>query len=329
MPHMRILVIGGMQFMGREMVRRLTARGHEVTVLHRQDRHDLGPEVRNLQADRSDLAKVSALVSQGRFDAVFDTAYDWQKGTPAEHVEAAARSCGDQLQRYVFMSSIAVYEPGLNHLESGPLAPEDSANPYQRHKVTAERALFRMHAETGFPVATFRPPFVHGPRQPFYREQFFWDRLLDGRPIILPDGGQAAMPWVYVSDVAEACVRAMEVPEAAGEAFNIGHVEQTTQRSFVELLARVAGVEATLVAVSREKIAAAGGQFAGSQNLYFGEYLDLPPYSANLEKAHRLLGTTPTPFEAALRHGFDWYRTQPRRPIDCTLENRLLAPQAR
>lgn len=80
-------------------------------------------------------------------------------------------------------------------------------------------ALFGLHAETGFPVTTFRPPFVHGPRPPFYREQFFWDRLRDGRPIILPDGGDAPMPWVFVSDLAEASVRAIEVPEAAGEAF--------------------------------------------------------------------------------------------------------------
>jgi nucleoside-diphosphate-sugar epimerase len=323
---MRILVIGGTQFIGREIVRHLTERAHEVTVLHRKERHDLGAEVRNLQADRGDLATVSALISQGRFDVVFDIAYDWQKGTPAEHVEAAARSCGDQLQRYVFMSSIAAYEPGLDLRESGPLAPDDSPNPYVRHKVTAERMLFRMHAETGFPVATFRPPFVHGPRQPFYREQFFWDRLLDGRPIILPDGGSGVMSWVYVSDLAEACVRAMEVPEAAGEAFNVGHVERTTQRSFVELLARVAGVEPTLVPVARDKIAAAGGQFAGPKDLYFGEYLDLPPYSANLDKARRLLGTTPTPIEAAFRQGFDWYRTQPRRPIDYEVEDRILAP---
>ena len=127
------------------------------------------------------------------------------------------------------------------------------------------------------------------------------------------------------SDVADACVRALEVPEAAGEAFNLGHVERLTQRAFVELLARVAGVEATLVPVGRDQIAAAGGQFAGSVNLYFGEYLDLPPYTVNVAKALRVLGATPTPIEAAFRDGFKWYQTQPRRPVDYTLEDRLLA----
>ena len=193
---MHILVIGGTAFMGPEIVRRLVTRGHDVSILHRRDRHDLGPDVRNLQADRGNLSAVSALLARERFEAVFDLAYDWQKGTPAGHVEAAARSCGDRLHRYVFMSSIAVYPPGLDRRESDALAPEGTPNAYVQHKVGAEHLLFRMHAASGFPVTTFRPPFVHGPHQPFYREQFFWDRLLDKRPIILPDGGGGAMPWV-------------------------------------------------------------------------------------------------------------------------------------
>jgi len=321
---MRTLVIGGTQFMGRGVVERLVARGHEVAVLHRRDHHDLGAEVRNLQADRGDLAGVSAILRRERFDAVVDMAYDWQTGTPASHVEAAARSCGDQLQRYVFMSSIAAYGPGLDRRESDPLAPDDDPNPYVQHKASAERLLFRMHQESGFPVVSFRPPFVHGPRQPFYREPFFWDRLHDGRAIVLPDGGEAPMQWAYVADVADGCVRAIEVPEAAGQAFNIAHIERTTQRAFVEALARIAGVEPTFVAVARQAIAAAGGQLVGD-HLYFGEYLDLPPHTERVDKAIELLGIRPTPFEAALRDGYAWYRSQPRRPTDYAFEDRLIA----
>ncbi|HUE89867.1 MAG TPA: NAD-dependent epimerase/dehydratase family protein [Vicinamibacterales bacterium] len=321
---MRILVIGGTLFIGREVVRRLAGRGHEVAVLHRRDHHDLGPEIRNLQADRSDLPTLSRILREERFDAVFDSAYDWQTGTTARHVDAAARSCGDGLHRYVFISSIAAYGPGIDHQEDEPLVPDDYPDPYAQHKASSERALFRLHAESGFPVTTFRPPFVHGPRQPFYREQFFWDRLLDGRPIILPDGGEGAMQWVSVSDLAEAGVRAIEVPEAAGEAFNIAHVEPHTQRSFVETLARVAGVAPTFAPMPRATIQAAGGHpFVG--NLYFGEYLDLPPHTSVVDKAERVLGVTPTSLETALGAGFAWYQTQPRRELDYTFEDRLLA----
>lgn len=328
MKRLRAVVIGGTQFIGRELVEALLRHGHEVAVLHRRDHHDLGPRVRNLQADRADLDRVRALLRAERFDAVFDLAYDWERGTTPEQVEASAQACGVDLTRYVFMSSIAVYGPGLDHREEAPLVPDDVPNPYARHKAGAERRLFRMHAETGFPVTTFRPPFVHGPRQPFYREQFFWDRLLDGRPIILPDGGGAHSQWAFASDVAEACVRAIEMPAAAGEAFNIAHTEVITQRDLVELLADVAGVVPTMAAVPRRTIEAAGGQMVGA-NLYFGEFLDPPPHTEAVGKASRVLSFAPTPFVEALRAGFAWYRTQPRRTIDYSFENQLLTNGSR
>jgi 2'-hydroxyisoflavone reductase len=322
---MRILVIGGTQFMGRETVGRLLAHDHEVSVLHRRDHNDFGEGVvRSLKADRGDLEAVARILGSEPFEAVLDFAYDWEKGTTADQVEAAARSCGDALGRYVFISSVAAYGEGLDRHEDAPLAPDDYPMPYVQHKARAERALFAMHRESGFPVTTFRPPFVHGPRQPFYREQFFWDRMLDGRPIILPDGGDAMMQWVYVSDVAEACVRAIEVPEAAGEAFNLGHREPTSQRGFVEALARAAGVEPTLVPIPRSTIHAAGGQVMG-ENLYFGEVLDMQPLTSVVDKATRVLGLEPTPLDEALRAGFAWYREQPRRKVDYAFEDRLLA----
>ena len=74
---MRALVIGGTQFMGRGIVERLLERGHEVAILHRGDRHDLGPAVRNLQADRNDRAAIATRLRQERFDVIFDLAYDW------------------------------------------------------------------------------------------------------------------------------------------------------------------------------------------------------------------------------------------------------------
>ena len=321
---MRVLVIGGTVFIGREIVMRLAQRGHDVTILHRRDHHDLGPGIHNEQADRADLPAVTRVLREGRFDAVFDVAYDWQKGTTADQIEAAARSCGDRLQRYVFMSSIAAYGPGLNHKESDLLVPDDIPNPYAQHKATSERALFRLHAESGFPVTTFRPPFVHGPRQPFYREQFFWDRLRDGRPIVLPDGGDSPIQWVLVSDLAEACIRATEVAAAAGEAFNIAHLEPLTQRTFVEALARAAGVTPKFAPIPRAAIREAGGHaFAG--NLYFGEYLDLPPHTSVIEKAPRVLGVTPAKLQDALAQSFAWYRAQPRRQVDYAFEDRLLA----
>jgi nucleoside-diphosphate-sugar epimerase len=143
---MRVLIIGGIQFMGRAIVRKLAGQGHEVTVLHRRPTHGLGDDILNLQADRGDIETVTALLRRERFDVVFDVAYDFATGTTAEQVLAAARAAAPGLRRYVFMSSGAAYGPGTDWRESDDVAPDDFPEPYMRNKASTERALFRLHA---------------------------------------------------------------------------------------------------------------------------------------------------------------------------------------
>ena len=206
---------------------------------------------------------------------VFDLAYDWGKGTTAADVLAAARNSGDRLTRYGFMSSIAGYGRGLNRRESYSRRQTTRRILYAQHKASTERALFRLHETSGFPVTTFRPPFVHGPRQPLRSEQFFCDRLLDGRPIILPEDGESPMQWAFVEDLAEACVRSIEVPRRWGRRSTWGTWRRRRSEGSSRRWGwRTVGREPKFVTLPREKIHAAGGDiFKG--NLYFGEYLDL------------------------------------------------------
>ena len=192
---MRVLVIGGTLFIGKALVTALLKAGHEVTVLHRKNRHKLGKKVRNLVADRNDPAAVEAAVAGHRFDVVFDNVYDWERGTTADQVLATARAVSQGLSRYVFMSSVAAYGDGLNHQEGDALAPDHHVDAYVRNKAMSERALFRLHQRSGLPVVTLRPPFVYGPGNPYYREQFFWDRLRDKKPWILPGDGRRLMQF--------------------------------------------------------------------------------------------------------------------------------------
>ena len=99
----------------------LLKEGHDVAVLHRKPKHDLGRKVENLMADRNDAAALSEALRGRRFDVVFDNVYDFERGTTAAQVEATVRACGDRvIPRYIFMSSVAAYGDGLNHKESDP-----------------------------------------------------------------------------------------------------------------------------------------------------------------------------------------------------------------
>jgi len=316
---MRVLVIGGTLFIGRLLVRRLLEQRHQVAVLHRSEKHEFGGEVENLTADRNDPESVRHALAGHSFDAVFDNVYDWERGTTAEQVVATARACGDGLQRYVFMSSIGAYEERLDRREEDPLWA-DSPIPYCRNKARSEHALFCLHQEEGFPVVTLRPPFIYGPDNPFYREQFFWDRMRDDRPIIIPGDGQRLMQFVHVKDLVWACLQVLEEPQATGEAFNIADPEPLTQVELMKAFGRAAGVVPQLVQVPRERI-----ETAVQDGLYFGEMFDLAPITEITDKAERLLGFHATDFEAGLRETYDWYLEQPRRTgIDYGLENSLL-----
>ena len=323
---MRALVIGGTLFIGRRLVERLLKEGHGVAVLHRRKAEHLPAQVEQLLADRNDNEAVRRAVAGRRFDVVFDNVYDWERGTTAEQVAATARILGDGLRRYVFMSSVAAYGEGLDHAEEDPLAPDDHPIAYVRHKAASERALFRLCRECGLPVVTLRPPFVYGPGNPFYREAFFWDRLEQGRPIIVPGDGSRLMQFVFVEDLVWTCLRAAVEPAAVGEAFNVAHERPVTQTELVLALARAAQKQAKLVYVNRERIEAAGGSVMGPEKLYFGVYFDVPPITERVEKATRLLGFTPTDWEAALRKTYEWYRTHHvRQPQDYSFEDSLIA----
>jgi nucleoside-diphosphate-sugar epimerase len=325
---MKVLVIGGTMFIGRLLVAELLKAGHEITVMHRKPKHDFGRRVQNLMADRNDAASVREALRFTSFQAVFDNVYDWERGTTAAQVEGTAQAVmaasGERLTRYIFMSSIAAYGDGLNHHDGDPLAPDDHAEAYVRNKAMSERMLFRMHQKTGLPVVTLRPPFIYGPGNPFYREAFFWDRLRDGRPIILPGDGHRLMQFVYIKDLVRACVRAMEEPAAEGEAFNVANDRPITQAEFVQAVVAAAGKKPNIVRVPRERIAEAGGDPMGQPG-YFGVYLDVPPITSVVVKAKRILGFQPTPFEAGLKETYRWYsRNVKKSRIDYSFEDRLV-----
>lgn len=326
----RILVIGGTQFIGRLLVEKLAAAGHEIYVLHRKDRHPFPKRVHNLVADRNDAAAVRKAVGSIRFDAVYDFAYDWEHGTTGPQVEATAQIFDGKIGRYVYMSSVAAYGDGLNHHEGDALAPDDHPNPYCRNKAMSERGLFRLHQRTGFPIVTLRPPFVYGPGNPFYREAFFWDRYRVGRPVIMPSEGHRLMQFIYVQDLVDVAIRVIESRNTAGHAFNISNARPVTQHELLADLARVAGVkEPELISVPRDVIYRAGGQVFGTEKLYFGDYFDVPAITQIITKAQRMLTFKPTDFEEGLRLTYRHYVAKRAFPKpDFTFENELFSRAA-
>jgi 2'-hydroxyisoflavone reductase len=322
---LKVLVIGGTLFIGRLLVKELLKAGHDVSILHRRNKHDLGKRVANISADRNNPDALKAALAGKHFDIVYDNAYDWEHGTTAAQVEATARACGDRLQRYVFMSSVAAYGDGLNHHEGDALAPDDHPESYVRNKAMSERSLFRMHQRNGFPVVTLRPPYIYGPGNPFYREAFFWDRIRENRAVILPGDGRRLMQFVNVKDVVTACLKVIEVEDVGGHAFNIANARPLTQLEAVEAFATAAGRDAKFVRIPRDRILRAGGHPMGPK-LYFGVYLDMPAITVVVNKAQRMLKFKPIDFATGLKETYRWYLRNNKFPKpDLAFEDGLIA----
>jgi 2'-hydroxyisoflavone reductase len=319
----RVLVIGGTLFIGRALVDELLQRGDDVVIMHRGKGTPFGERVGEIRCDRNDVAAVRTALGGERFDVVYDNVYDWERGTTAEQVSAAAVAASGGLRRYVFTSSVAAYPPGGEYDERAPLVPSDYPNPYGAQKAESERALFELHRRQGVPVTTLRPAFIYGPHNPFDREAFFWDRLRAGRPIIIPEDGSRTMQWVHVRDVALAAVLAATQDVGVGHAYNLASYPPITQIEFVELLATIAGRDAHVVYVSREQIERAGGQLFAPP-LYFGVYLDIPPITARVDRVRAELGLELTPLEEGLQETYRWYEQQRRPEPDFSWEDRLL-----
>jgi nucleoside-diphosphate-sugar epimerase len=324
----RVLVIGGTQFIGRAIVDQLLARGDDVTIMHRGARTPFADRVREIRCDRNDSRAVEAALAGRPFDVVYDNVYDWQRGTTAEQVTAAARTTRGGLRRYVFMSSVAVYPSGGPYDEAAALVPSSDPNVYAQQKADSERALFTLHEREGLPVTTLRPAFVYGPHNPFPRESFFWDRIRADRPIIIPEDGSRTMQWVHADDIATAALRAADDDAANGRAYNLASYPPISQRDFVELLAHVAGKTAKLVYIPRSTLEQAGGQLSAPP-LYFGAYLDVPPITVLPDRVRSELGVALRPLEDGLRATFQWYREQPQPQPDFAWEDRLLALRLR
>jgi len=293
---MRILVLGGTQFLGRHTVDAALARGHEVTMFNRgQTRPELFPDVEKLRGDRDgDLDAV-----RGReFDAVVDTS-----GYVPRIVGETIDALGD-VGHYTFVSSISVYaDASTPPTESSPVAElteptEEWREAYGELKADCEDVVRERFANAFIP----RPGLIVGPWDPTGRFTYWPERFADGGRVLAPAPPDADAQVIDARDLADWIVRAAE----SGLAGTYNAVDRPVPRSIlVETCQRVAGVDADVVWVD--------GAFLAEHEV--GEWMELPLWLIDPAYAGMLsvdpsaafaAGLQPRPFEETVRDTLDW-----------------------
>jgi dTDP-L-rhamnose 4-epimerase len=126
--------------------------------------------------------------------------------------------------------------------------PPSFSSIYALSKYDQERMALMIGRAYQIPTVALRFFNVYGIRQALSNPYtgvlaIFASRLLNNRPPLIFEDGRQRRDFVSVRDVARACRLALEVPEAAGEAFNIGSGRQYTVRQIAERMAATLGKE--------------------------------------------------------------------------------------
>ncbi len=198
---MRILVLGGTQFVGRAFVEAALAAGDEPTLFHRgRTNPGIFPEVEHVIGDRDGGLDVLG----GRtWDACVDVS-----GYVPRLVGDAATALHDRVERYVLVSTISVYDGlAVPRDENGPLktledeATEDiGGDTYGGLKVLCERVVTEVYGERGTIV---RPGYVIGPYDHTGRFPWWAHRAARGGEMIVPATLARAFQAIDTRDLAE------------------------------------------------------------------------------------------------------------------------------
>ena len=256
LEHMRVLVIGGTEFIGRRTVELLTDRGDDVLVVHRGQSEPDPQRGTHLHVDRAHFASRKAAVTDFSPQAVVDT-----MALTAADVDAVLPHLPDV--PIVLLSSMDVYEAWANILAEGPATvavPFDEDGPLRtnrypyrgRHAGTLDD-YDKLDVEPAYLArqgSALRLGMVYGPHDTQRREEPVLRRVRAGRRRIPVGPGNLLLPRLHVDDAASAVLAALDRPEqAAGHAFNIAESRTYPVNAWIRAVLQAAGHEAELVHV--------------------------------------------------------------------------------
>ena len=300
------MVFGGCGFLGQSLVRRLTARGINVTSVDRDPRGRLdGLGITSLQipAGNSEF-ELADLMADEPVDVAFSLiGTGLVPRSVAAPLEDLANNVGsllgllevirrlDHPPLVVYLSSAAVYgsAQAIPMTEGHPRRPE---SPYGVSKATGEDYLRLYNTLYGIPAMSVRPFSIYGPGQ---RKLVIYDllrRLIAGEdPLVVNAAPEITRDFVFVEDVAETIVRLAERAPADAHAYNACSGHGTSLGELVALLVRLALPDTSVV-------------FSGTTRLG-----DPTHWVGSRVLTAAISGVEPTPLDDGLRRTAAWMRS--------------------
>jgi len=242
----RIGITGATGFVGCRLAERLTMSGEYEVVspvrrfsgsglarLARLDVQIVQADLLNRTALRRAFEGCAAVVhcAYGRSGSADERFRVTVEGT--ENVLSAAREAG--VGRVVHLSTAAVHATeGRDRVdEQTPLMAKPG--PYERMKIVSEEVVWRHHREHGLPTVVLRPTLIYGP----YGRRWSVAVVEEIRAgAVLVDGGRGLANLVYVDNLVDSIILAIETGKGDGQAFLVVDDECPSWRAVYEAYAQ-------------------------------------------------------------------------------------------
>jgi nucleoside-diphosphate-sugar epimerase len=251
---LKVLFIGGTGIISSACVELAIARGIDMVLLNRgRGTRPIPANVPVMQGDIRDKNATAQLLK----DMTFDVVVNFVAFTP-EHIETDLELFRGRTKQYIFISSASIYQkPPVNcpATESTPL--HNPYWPYSQAKIACEERLMRAYREDGFPITIVRPSHTYDATSiPLDGKYTVLDRMRAGKKVIVHGDGTSLWTLTHHRDLAKGFVGLLGNPHALGEAIHITSDEVLTWNQIVSILANAMGVEAHIVHIPSEVIAA-------------------------------------------------------------------------
>ncbi|QYR55467.1 SDR family oxidoreductase [Fusobacterium hwasookii] len=244
----KILIMGGNQFVGKEIVKNFLEKDYIVYVLNRGTRKNI-EGVFFLKADRNNYIETENILKNIEVDIIVDvSAYT------EEQVDILQKVMKDRFKQYILISSASVY----NSIESAPVNEESEIGEnliwgdYAKNKYLAEQKTIENSNLYNFKYTIYRPFYIYGIGNNLDRENYFFSRIKYDLPIYIPSKNNI-IQFGYVEDLALAIESSINNSDFYNQIFNISGDEYVTMSEFIEICAKVINKKTTIKYVDTEK----------------------------------------------------------------------------
>jgi nucleoside-diphosphate-sugar epimerase len=319
---MKALFIGGTGLISSACSELALECGVELFILNRNrsGKYPLPEEAHLLVGDvHGDEATLAGLLERYDFDAVVD----WIAFTP-DDIERDLRLFSGRTGQFVFISSASAYQKPPGHYlitEETPL--ENPFWEYSRNKIACEDRLMQAYRDQAFPVTIVRPSLTYGPSQiplcvgSWQHPYTVIDRMKRGRPVIVPGDGTSLWVLTWNGDFAKGFQGLLGHQKAIGQAYHITSDEVLTWDQVYRQTGRALGVDAHIVHVPSDLIAAYEPDAIGSLT---GDKANSAVFDNSKIKALVPDFRCTVTWSEGVRRAIAWFEADPSRQ---TIDDRL------